>query len=112
SASFQFSFPDVDGQVVSNTDARFRHKVVIVIIGGSWCPGCHDEMPFMVDLYRRYRDKGLEIVFLSFEEGRQLMGLERLRAFITRYHIDFPVLVAGDTRPVHVRLPQIVNLEA
>jgi len=86
--------------------------VVIVTIGGSWCANCHDEAPFLMELYRKYRDRGLEIVFLSFEEGQQLKGLEQLRAFIKRYDVEYPVLIAGDTRLVRLRLPQIVNLEA
>ena len=111
-ARFEFSFPDIEGRLVTNADARFNHKVVIVTIGGSWCPNCHDEAPFLMELYRKYRDRGLEIVFLSFEEGRQLKGLEQLRAFIKRYDVQYPVLIAGDTRLVRLRLPQIVNLEA
>ena len=111
-ARFEFSFPDVEGRVVTNADARFRRKVVIVTIGGSWCANCHDEAPFLMELYRKYRDRGLEIVFLSFEEGQQLKGLEQLRAFIKRYDVEYPVLIAGDTRLVRLRLPQIVNLEA
>lgn len=109
---FEFSFPDIDGHVVANTDARFHRKVVIVTIGGSWCPNCHDEVPFLMELYRTYRDRGLEIVLLSFEEAQQLESLERLRAFIRRYQIEFPVLVAGDTRLVQLRLPRLVNLKA
>ncbi len=53
---FKFSFPDVNG------------KVVIVSISGSWCPNCHDEAPFLAELYRKYQSKGLEIVSLSFED--------------------------------------------
>jgi len=111
-ARFEFSFPDIEGRLVTNADTRFSHKVVIVTIGGSWCPNCHDEAPFLMELYRKYRDRGLEIVFLSFEEGRQLKGLEQLRAFIKRYDVEYPVLIAGDTRLVRLRLPQIVNLDA
>jgi hypothetical protein len=37
-ARFKFSFPDLSGKVVSNTDPQFDGKVVIVAIGGSWCP--------------------------------------------------------------------------
>ena len=33
---FRFSFPDINGKVLSNTDERFRNKVVIVSISGSW----------------------------------------------------------------------------
>jgi thiol-disulfide isomerase/thioredoxin len=78
-AAFEFSFPDLDGHIVSNTDARFRRKVVIVSIGGSWCPNCHDEAPFLMELYRKYRDRGLEIVFLSFEEAKELKSLRNCR---------------------------------
>ena len=46
-------------------------KVVIVTIGGSWCPNCHDETPFLVELYKKYKKQGLEIVELSFEEEAQ-----------------------------------------
>ena len=66
-APFQFAFPDLAGQIVSDTDARFRGKVVILSIGGSWCPNCHDEAPFLSEVYRDYRARGLEIVGLMFE---------------------------------------------
>ena len=61
---FQYAFPDLKGQIVSATDARFRGKVVILSIGGSWCPNCHDEAPFLGEVYRDYRARGLEIVGL------------------------------------------------
>jgi hypothetical protein len=41
-----FSFPDLSGKLVSSTDAQFAHKVVIVSIGGSWCPNCQGRRPF------------------------------------------------------------------
>ncbi len=50
-APFTFSFPDLDGKPVSLDDARFRGKVVIVSIGGSWCPNCHDEAKFLQPYY-------------------------------------------------------------
>jgi hypothetical protein len=78
----RFSFPDLDGKIVSNTDPRFQGKVVIVGIGGSWCPNCHDETPFLVELYKKYKSRGLEIVALSFEEEAQLKDPVRLRSFI------------------------------
>ncbi|HYE87888.1 MAG TPA: TlpA disulfide reductase family protein, partial [Vicinamibacterales bacterium] len=59
---FKFAFPDhLTGEIVSSTDARFRGKVLIVGIGGSWCPNCHDEAPFLSELYTKYKDRGLEI---------------------------------------------------
>ncbi len=63
--------------MVSNTDPQFDGKVVIVAIGGSWCPNCHDEAPFLESLYKQFHDKGLEIVNLSFEEADQLQDPTR-----------------------------------
>jgi thiol-disulfide isomerase/thioredoxin len=112
SERFRFAFPDLAGRIVSDTDARFRNKVVIVTVGGSWCPNCHDEAPFLMELYRKYRSKGLEIVALSFEDGDQLKDPARLRAFIKRYGIEFPVLLAGETEQLNAKIPQAVNLNS
>jgi peroxiredoxin len=108
----RFSFPDLNGKVVSNTDDRFRGKAVIVAIGGSWCPNCHDEAPFLEELYRKYHAAGLEVVELSFEEGDQLKDPARLRAFIKQYGIEYPVLLAGEPSELNAKLPQAVNLNA
>lgn len=108
----RFSFADLKGQTVSNTDARFRRKVVLVNIMGSWCPNCHDETPFLVELYRKYHDRGLEVVALSFEEEEQLANPVRLRSFIQHYGIEYPVLLGGTQDQLHEKLPQPVNLNS
>jgi thiol-disulfide isomerase/thioredoxin len=108
----RFSFADLNGKVVSNTDARFQGKVVLVNVMGSWCPNCHDETPFLVELYRKYHAQGLEIVALSFEEAEQLASLTRLRSFIQHYGIEYTVLVTGTPDDLHQKLPQPVNLNS
>ena len=109
---FRFSFPDMNGKVLSNTDERFRGKVLIVSISGSWCPNCHDEAPFLAELYRKYQSKGLEIVALSFEEAAQLPELRRLKAFNKRYGVTYPVVLAGDQADLQEKVPQIHNLNS
>jgi peroxiredoxin len=109
---FHFRFPDLNGRMISDEDSRFRGKVVIVAIGGSWCPNCHDEAPFLEELYRTYRGRGLEIVGLSFEEADQLKNPTRLAAFIKRYGIEYPMLLCGETEEVEARIPQAVHLNA
>ena len=112
SEPFRFSFPNLNGQIVSNTDARFQGKVVLVNITGSWCPNCHDEAPFLAEMYRKYRSQGLEVVALSFEEEDQLKNPERLRAFIKEYGIDYTVLVGGVPDERDAKLTQPVNLNS
>jgi thiol-disulfide isomerase/thioredoxin len=112
SEPLKFAFPDLKGMLVSSTDARFRGKVVLVNIGGSWCPNCHDEAPFLMELYRKYHGLGLEIVMLSFEEEDQQQDLKRLHAFVSRYGVEYPVLMAGAPSDLAAKLPQAVNLNA
>jgi thiol-disulfide isomerase/thioredoxin len=106
---FNFSFPDLEGKIVSNTDARFRNKVVLINITGSWCPNCHDEAPFLAALYNKYRDQGLEIVALSFEEAEQLANPIRLKAFIKQYGIKYTVLLGGETSSAKDKLTQALD---
>ena len=116
---FQFAFPDLTGKIVSNTDARFQAKVVIVSIGGSWCPNCHDEAPFLAELYKDYRARGLEIVGLMFENDPDpAVSRPRVQSFIKRYTLQYPMLLAGTmqssptTKTINEALPQIVNFGA
>lgn len=109
---FRFSFPDLNGKTVSNTDGQFRDKVVLVNITGSWCPNCHDEAPFLADLYREYHARGLEIVALDFEEPEQQKDLTRLRSFIQKYGIEYTYLLAGEPAEVQAKIPQALNLNS
>ena len=110
SQPLRFSAPDLSGKIVSEADPRFKGKVVLVNVMGSWCPNCHDEAPFLQELYRTYKNRGLEVVALSFEDARQLEDPTRLRAFIAAYGIDYTVLLAGEPSELSAKLPQALNL--
>ena len=118
-AAFQFAFPDLTGKMVSSSDPAFRGKVVILSIGGSWCPNCHDEAPFLGELYKDYHARGLEIVGLMFEnDPKPAVYRPRVASFVKRYNIQYPMLYAGTTNPtpqskvIAEALPQIVNFGA
>jgi thiol-disulfide isomerase/thioredoxin len=119
SAPFHFAFPDLTGKIVSDSDPQFRGKVIILAIGGSWCPNCHDEAPFLTELYRDYRGRGLEIVGLMFENDPDpKVARPRVQSFIKRYAAQYPMLIAGTTqesptsKTIAEALPQIVNFGA
>jgi peroxiredoxin len=95
-AALSFTFPDVEGKNLSLSDERFRGKVVLVTIGGTWCPNCHDEARFLVPFYREYRDKGFEVIGLMFERhGNFDKAAAAVRSYQRDLGIDFPLLVAG-----------------
>jgi len=109
-APFRFAFPDLQGHVVTNRDPRFAGKVVLVDIFGTWCPTCHDQAPSLVRLYRKYHDRGLEIVGLAYEvTGDTAVDARQVRRYRDKFRIGFPLLLAGinDTDAAGATLPQL-----
>ena len=90
-----FSFPDKNKNMVSLEDERFKNKVVLVQIMGTWCPNCLDESKYYAEYYKVNKGKGLEIVALAFEyvktEKSAFKNISRLQE---RIGIDYPVLLA------------------
>jgi thiol-disulfide isomerase/thioredoxin len=109
--TFTFNFKDVDGKPVSNEDPRFKNKVVLAIVTGTWCPNCHDEAQYLVQLDKQYRDKGLAIVALDFEEPEQQGTLQRERAFIKKYGVKYTYLQAGAPSEMWEKVPQLNHLD-
>ena len=107
---FAYSFPDVHGKLISNEDPKFKGKVVLAIVTGTWCPNCHDEAKYLVQLYEKYRGKGVEIVALDFEESDQQASLTRVNAFIKQYKIPYTYVIAGTPDEMWDKVPQAVNL--
>lgn len=93
---FTFAFPNLEGETVSLDDPRFAGKVVVVTLGGSWCPNCHDEARFLVPLYDKYRDRGFEVVALMFEhlDDKELAAAQ-VRRFRDKFRIGYELLLAG-----------------
>jgi peroxiredoxin len=111
----RFSFPDLNGKLVSSSDDRFKNKAVVVSITGSWCPNCHEESPLMQQYYDRYHAQGLEVVALAFEyTGDTARDLEQVKIFARRHHLTYPLLLAGSTEEgdLQRKLPQLVNFGA
>jgi thiol-disulfide isomerase/thioredoxin len=108
---FKFKFPDLDGKIVSSEDPQFKGKVVLAIVTGTWCPNCHDEAQYLVQLNKKYADKGLAIVALDFEEPEQQGGLQRAKAFIKKYGVDYTYLLAGAPAEMWEKVPQLNHLD-
>lgn len=114
-APFRFAFPDLNGQLVTNQDPRFRNKVVLVDIFGSWCATCHDAAPALVQMYRDYRDRGFEILGLAYEvTGDSTVDNPQVRRFRDKFGIDYTLLLAGInvTEATAATLPQLEGFTA
>ena len=112
---FRFAFPDLDGRTVTEQDPRFKGKVVMVDVFGTWCPTCHDAAPELVKLYRKYHDQGLEIVGLAYEvSGDTAVDNRQVRRFREKFGITYPMLLAGInlTDAAAATLPQLQGFTA
>jgi thiol-disulfide isomerase/thioredoxin len=115
-SELNFAFEDLNGNKVSIKDDRFKGKVVVVQILGSWCPNCIDETRYLIELYEKYNRQGLEMVALSYErtaeKERSIAALKRLQE---KLKIPYPVLWTGvsvsDPQKTEKTLPQIDNIK-
>ncbi|WP_276359270.1 TlpA disulfide reductase family protein [Daejeonella sp. H1SJ63] len=111
-----FSFPALDGKKVSLSDEKFKNKVVLVQLFGSWCPNCMDETVFLTSFYKKYNAKGVEIIALAYERStdpvRAVKNVTRLR---DRFNVPYDMLVTGysnDKAEVAKSLPMLKNFVA
>jgi thiol-disulfide isomerase/thioredoxin len=110
-----FTFPDPDGKPVSIRDERFKGKVVIVQILGSWCPNCMDETNFLSPWYKKNRARGVEIIGLAYEKDPAFAAsAPKLKRLMNRFDIDYPLLLAGvnDKEKASQTLPMLNRVMA
>ncbi|MDF5690540.1 peroxiredoxin family protein [Aquirufa aurantiipilula] len=91
-----FSLPTPKGETISLQDERFKNKVVIVEIMGSWCPNCIDEARFLAPFYSKNKAKGVEVVGVSFEYSPEMaVSGPKIENFKKKIGIDYPLVFGG-----------------
>ncbi len=111
-----FSFKDINGKKISLSDDRYKNKVVIIQIMGSWCPNCMDETALMTKLYSEFKNKGVEIIGLAYERSTNFARSQNsLRSFQKRFDVRYEILISGvsvnDSLRSDKTLPQLERIE-
>lgn len=81
-----FSFPALDGK--KRTLSEFRGKVVLLAFFATWCPLCNDEMPKLVRLHEKYKQRGLSVVAVSIDRAPASL----VKSWSDNKKLNYPVL--------------------
>lgn len=116
-AKLTFSFKSIDGDTVSLSDERYKGKVVILQIMGSWCPNCMDETAFLSEYYRKNKDRGIEVIALAYElSNDEARSVASIRKFRQQFNVAYPMLNTGvkasDPQKAEKTLPQLTALKS
>jgi thiol-disulfide isomerase/thioredoxin len=110
-----YVLPDLEGVPRSLAEPLIGKRAAIVQLFGSWCPNCHDETALLVELERRWRERGLAVLGIAFEvTGEFARDAALVRTMAAKHEIDYPLFVAGvnDKERASRAFPAIDRLRA
>ena len=81
-----FSLADLEGNTV--TLDQMRGKVVLLNFWGTWCGPCRKEIPDFINLMKKHKKDGLEIVGVTLTSGPP----ENIKAFADKWGINYKLL--------------------
>ncbi|RUA07417.1 MAG: TlpA family protein disulfide reductase [Flavobacteriia bacterium] len=108
-----FSFKDLEGKPVSLNDEKYKGKVVILQIFGTWSPNCIDETRFYADWYKKNKDRGVEIIGLAYENKPDFeYAKSRVEKMVRKLHVEYDFVIAGTSQIEFVSrsLPMLNNV--
>jgi len=82
----EFTLKTLEGEELSLGD--LRGKVVLINFWATWCPPCKEEIPLFKEVYKKYRDRGFEILAISMDSKP-----EPVKKFVREMDFPFPVLM-------------------
>lgn len=92
----ELRFPGLDGVVRSLDEGELTGAPRVIQLFGTWCPNCNDEAPYLAELDRRYRARGLRVVGIAFElTGELERDTRQVQRFRERWKLEYPLFVGG-----------------
>ncbi|MCA1625409.1 MAG: TlpA family protein disulfide reductase [Acidobacteria bacterium] len=84
----QEEIKDLDGNTFKFEDKK--GKVVLINLWAIWCGPCIGEMPHLIEMQEKYRDKGFEVVGLNVgDQDGQVEPVDNIKAFAAKMNLNY-----------------------
>lgn len=91
---FPYPAPHIAARGLDNQEVTLKDyagKVVLLDFWATWCKPCEKLMPDLHRLSAQYGEKGLVVIGLSIDEGKD--AAQKVQKFIEKKNIGYPVLL-------------------
>jgi peroxiredoxin len=85
-----FSLSTLDGKTMKLSD--FRGKAVLLNFWATWCEPCKVEMPWFVDLQKKYAGQGLQVLGVAMDDASP----SDISSFAEKMGVNYPVLIGKE----------------
>ena len=85
-----FTLQSLDGKTVHLSD--FRGKAILLNFWATWCEPCKVEMPWIVDLQKKYASQGLQVVGVAMDDASP----DEITKFTQQMGVNYPVVIGKD----------------
>lgn len=85
-----FRLKSVDGKTVSLAD--YKGKAVLLNFWATWCGPCKLEMPWLIEMQKKYASQGFTVLGISEDDG----STKEVTDFMAKMGVDYPVLMYDD----------------
>jgi peroxiredoxin len=84
-----FTLEDLSGKKVSLSD--HRGQFVLIDFWATWCPPCVKSIPELVELHKKYKEKGLVVLGISLDDPNRVDN-NLLAAFLEKNRMQYTIL--------------------
>ena len=89
------SAPDFTLKTLDNREitlSELKGKAILLDFWATWCGPCRESIPHLIQLYKTYQEKGLEVIGMNMDRG----DINTVRHFVKSMDIPYPILVTTE----------------